>query len=239
MKTMSTITKEQQQAIADFLKGRDIQSGIGTTEATCSIASMNLALSGELTDRIPDCMSKVIGKWIIRIQDTMPDYIRNSGRWRALLPLACGTGRDKEDQRLVIIFDWAWTVTLPSLQEIADKYGFGDVWWVMCQEKTSAAAYAAAEAADAYAASVAAYAADAARAVVRAADAYAAYAADAAAYAADVAPYAADAADDAARVAAYVARVVARASADAARVADAAVWQRFDPCGLLQKLIDC
>ena len=66
---MSTITTEQQTAIADFLKGRRIP---------CSVAAINLALFGRLTDHVPPCMSLVVGRWIIRIQDAMPDTMRNS-----------------------------------------------------------------------------------------------------------------------------------------------------------------
>jgi len=75
---MSTITLEQQQAIAAKLASMHLPSGLGDEEAACSIAAINLALSGKLTDEIPDCMSEVIGKWIIRIQDSMPDDMRNS-----------------------------------------------------------------------------------------------------------------------------------------------------------------
>jgi hypothetical protein len=96
---MSTITATQQTAIAHYLDGRHLRSGIGTAEEPCSLAAINLALSGRLTDDIPDCMSPVIGSWIIRIQDAMPDDLRNSERWRSLLPLAAGTGRDREAAR--------------------------------------------------------------------------------------------------------------------------------------------
>ena len=69
---MSTITTEQQQAIASLVASMTLTQGVGTKESACSIAAINLALSGELTDRIPVCMSVVIGKWIIGVQDEMP-----------------------------------------------------------------------------------------------------------------------------------------------------------------------
>lgn len=140
---MSTLTTEQQQTIADFLKGRHIPSGLGTEEHACSIAAINLALSGKLTDTIPDCMSPVIGRWIIGVQDAMPDEMRNSEAWRKLLPLAAGTGRDKEVERVSIILDWMWSTVLPTLTPIAEKYGFVSEWAHMLTERTSEAARAA------------------------------------------------------------------------------------------------
>ena len=144
---MATITQEQEQAIRDYLAGRHIPSGLGTEEEACSIASINLALTGKLTDKIPDCMSEVIGRWIIRIQDAMPDEMRNSDKWRSLLPLAAGTGRDLEQERLAIIMDWLWVTVLPQLQPLADERGFGEAWRTMTEQRTPAAAYAAYDAA--------------------------------------------------------------------------------------------
>jgi hypothetical protein len=146
---MSTITLEQHTAIAAKLAGMTLPSGLGNEEAACSIAAINLALTGELTDDIPDCMSKVIGKWIIEVQDSMPDNMRNSDRWKSLLPRAAGTGRAKEKERLAIILDWMWGAVLPTLQPLADKHGFGREWRTMTTERTKAAAEAAREAAEA------------------------------------------------------------------------------------------
>ena len=210
---------EDQTKIADFLVGKELCEGVGTAESMCSIAAINLALTGRLTDDIPDCMSLVIGKWIISVQDAMPAAIRNSDEWRNLLPLAAGTGRDRESERLAIILNWMWADVLPSIQAIADQYGFGGTWGVMCQERTPAAAAAAADAADA-AAAAAADAADAAADAADVARAYAAYAARA------------DAAD-----AAYAAAYAARAAAYAARAAEK--WQQFNPCALLKRLVEC
>jgi hypothetical protein len=189
--------------------------GVGNEVSACSIAAINLALTGKLTDDIPDCMSPVIGQWIIGVQDRMPTELRNSAGWKALLPLAAGTGRSHEKERLATIMDWMWSRVLPALQQAADRGGYGDEWSRMTQERTYDAAYAAKKAAWA-----AADAADAA--------ADAAAEADAAAYAAAYAAYAADA-GRAARAAAY--------AAGAADGEDAA-WQVFDPVGLLEQLIN-
>jgi hypothetical protein len=248
---MSTITQEQQEAIKQFVFTHHLPSGLGNKEEACSIAAINLALSGELTDMIPNCMSPVIGRWIIGVQDSMPDAMRNSDEWRGLLPLAAGTGREHEARRSEILLNWMWDVVLPELQPIADRGGYGIKWKAMTTEKTAAAArYAAdaaaadADAADADAAAAAADAADAAR---YAAARYAA-AADAAAAAAAAARYAAAAADAAAAAAAAAARYAAAAAADAAdaaaadAAADAAArkrfWDNVNPIAVLHALID-
>lgn len=174
--------------LVTYLETHTLSRGIGTHESACSIAAINLALTGRLTDKIPECMSEVLGKAIIVLQDAMPDEMRNSKRYKALLPLAAGTGREKEQERLAVLLEWMWGTVLPDLQGLADEKGFGAEWATMCKERTSYAAYAA------YAAAYAAYAA--ARAAT-----YAAYAAYAATYAADAsyaayaAAYAADATD--------------------------------------------
>ena len=205
---MSTITKEQEQKIADWLATHELPSGLGNEETACSIASINLALTGRLTDDIPECMSQVIGRWIIRVQDALPYEIRNSAEWKRLLPLAAGTGRKCENGRVAIILDWMWVTVLPQLQPIADARGFGEEWSTMCNEKTAESAKKARDAA---------------------ADAYA-YATYAAATYADAAAAAADA--NAANAAATYAADAADAYAYAAQF-----WQKVNPCALLAKLI--
>jgi hypothetical protein len=218
---MNTLTLDQQQKIKELLNKIPMLSvGIGTPESACSVGAINLALSGELTDTIPTCMSEVIGKWVIKIQDAMPSDMRNSPRWRELLPLAAGTGRERENERLAIIMNWVWDIVFPQLQGFAEKNNFGTEWKTMCTERTAADAAYAARAADAADAAYAAYAADAANA------AYAARAADAAAYAADAAR------------AAYSAAYAAANAANAACAADSDnYWTAIDPCGLLEKLV--
>ena len=166
---MSTITIEQQQAIAEKLATMTLPSGLGDEHAACSIAAINLALSGKLTDDIPPCMSEVIGKWIIKVQDSMPDTMRNSERWKQLLPRAAGTGRAKEKERLAIILDWMWITVLPTIQPLADDRGFGTEWKRLTTERTEAAAAAARARAAAAAAAAARAKAAAARAKAEAA----------------------------------------------------------------------
>jgi hypothetical protein len=186
----STLTHEEEQRIADWLADHPtLTENVGTAEAACSVAAWNLALTGTLTDKVPACASEVIGRWIIAVQDRCPaEHGRGHPEWLRLLPLAAGTGRAHEAERLAIVLDWMWGTVLPSLQTMADKNGFGGQWRVMCIVRTVAAAYAAGAAGEAKAGYAATYAA---RAAANAAG-YADAAANAAKGAADAAGYATD-----------------------------------------------
>lgn len=219
---MSTLTQIERDKISSYLKDHVLPKGLGNEESACSIAAINLSLYGRLTDEIPECMSRVIGRWIIRVQDAMPYDMRNSEEWKRLLPLAAGTGRDHEQERKDIILDWMWRVVLPYLLPLAEENGFGEQWREMCEKKDVGAATAAYAYADATASYAAAAAATYAAYTAAATDAsYAAAASDAASYAA----------------AATAAHAATAAAADDDAASDAA-WKHFNPCGLLQKLIE-
>lgn len=138
-----TLTAEQQAAIAAKVESMTLRRGMGDEYGACSIAAINLALTGRLTDEVPDCMSEVIGQWIIRVQDFMPDDTRNSAEWKSLLPLAVDTGRDHEQERQALIMDWLFDIVLPHVQPIADSGGYGKEWRDMCEKRTREAADAA------------------------------------------------------------------------------------------------
>lgn len=139
-----TLTQNQRTAITNQIHGmRSVARGVGDAESACSIAAINLALTGELTDRVPDCMSRVIGEWIIIIQDAIPAETRNSRRYTELLPLAAGTGRLFEQERLDILLNWMWTAVLPLRQARADRCGHGRSWRNMYEKRTRQAAYSA------------------------------------------------------------------------------------------------
>ena len=83
------ITTEQETAIRETLATMPtLAVGVGTAEQACSIAAINLAMTGTLTDYVPACMSVVVGRWIITVQDRMPATIRDSAAWRELLVLS-------------------------------------------------------------------------------------------------------------------------------------------------------
>ena len=171
---MTTLyTPEVRAKLEDYLATHDLPSGLGDESSACSVAAINLALTGELTDDIPDCMSKVLGSATIALQDLMPHEMRNSDRYKAWLPTAAGTGRDHEQERLAVLMDWMWGTVLPHLQGLADEKGFGQEWREMCEQRTESVA-AKAVAANAAAAAVAAEAA--ASATYAASAAYDAYA---------------------------------------------------------------
>jgi hypothetical protein len=209
------ITADQEQSIRATLAAMpELAVGVGTAEKACSIAALNLALTGTLTDKVPDCMSRVIGRWIIGVQDRMPATIRDSAAWRELLVLSAGTGRDHEEERQALVMSWMWHA-LALVQPRADERGYGAAWATMLRERTPQAA--------AYAYAVAAADADAAAAA--AADAAAAAAAYAYAYAA------------AAGAAAAAADAAAAAAAAAAAYEEAVAWATVDPVGLLWWLV--
>lgn len=112
------LTAEQSKDLTDLLSRVELGEGIGTESHPCSIAAVNLALYGRLTDEVPDCMSLVIGKWVIAVQDLMPHALRNCRQYKIdLLPLAAGTGRDreKEEARFSLLADWMWERVLPRI----------------------------------------------------------------------------------------------------------------------------
>ena len=213
-------TTENTARLEEYLASIEhIPAGLGTKEAACSVAAIRLAWDGVLSDEPPPCMSRALAQWIIVMQDVMPASIRDSAEWRGLLPLAAGTGREREAERVAVIMDWLWETVLPLAQPVADEDGFGAEWRTMCDARTEAAA----DAAEATAARAAAKAA--ADAAFKAANA-----AKAAAYAA----YAAEAA----KAAAYAAHVTIYTAYAATRTGrEAAAWDVFDPVGTLRKII--
>jgi hypothetical protein len=137
-----TFTQEHKAKLEEYLATHPLSSGLGSKESACSIAAINLAMTGTLTDEIPDCMSEVLGQATIDLQDAMPEEMRNTLRYKTLLPDMAGTGREHEEERLDIILSWMWTVVLPQLQPMADENGFGKKWKTMCKLKTARAAEA-------------------------------------------------------------------------------------------------
>jgi len=135
-----TFTQEHKAKLEEYLATHPLSSGLGSKESACSIAAINLAMTGTLTDEIPDCMSEVLGQATIGLQEYMPNEMRNTLRYKTLLPDMAGTGREHEEERIDIILSWMWTVVLPQLQPMADENGFGKKWKTMCKLKKARAA---------------------------------------------------------------------------------------------------
>ena len=127
--------------------GYRIPHGFGTERAACSMAAIRLAWDGELSSRPPRCMSAVLGEWLPVIQDEMPDEVRNSAAWKAILPLAAATGREREDERQRVIEQIMWE-NLVYGQTLADRGGYGREWRLMCRNHTKKTAIAVKDAAE-------------------------------------------------------------------------------------------
>ena len=238
---MTTLARDRAAIAAVLADMPHLAVGVGSRDSACTVAVINLALTGEVTDDCPDCMSPVLHRAVIVLQDAMPAELRDSASYRALVHLMAGTADGRDDARLAILQDWMWTVVLPTHQAEADRLGYGDAWEQMCSLRTYVAAKDASAAAEAAGASAAAQAAIAAAKAV--------WAAGKAAWAASVAAQTAGAAK-AAKAAKFAkaaksagvawAAEAARAAAKAADAAGAArdYWAIVDPVGLVGRFID-
>ena len=245
----TTITAKQREALRAALLSPDliICAGVGSAYAVgqgraCTIAEINLVLTGKLTDDPHPCMSDVIRRWVIRIQDDMPRDIRNSQAWRDAAVGIAGTAADDEIERkrAALLLDWMWDaladkVVIASLPESALP-----AWRTMLVERTPAAAratYAATYASAVRRSKTATYASAA-----TAATAYAAYAAvyatEVAVYATEAAVYATEATEASAVVRAADAVAHAADAIHATHATYAAYWERRDAPGMLRKLIE-
>ena len=205
---MTDYTTDHRLKLESYLATHTLPQGLGDKESACTLAAINLAMYGELTDKIPACMSRALGYAAVELQDAMPDKMRNSLRYKSLIPDMPGTGRAQEQERLAILMDWMWSAVLPQVQPIADERGFGAEWQSMCREKTATAATAAARAA---------------RHHGDCADA------------ADVAVAAAVTANARAADAATIATTVVNTVAAVAAYADS-FWSAIDPIGVLERM---
>ena len=211
----ATFTQEAQERLKQYLNrpGYIIPDSLGSREAACSMAAINLAISSELTDDIPDCMSAVIGNWIIPVQDSMPMEMRNSPRWKAALVRAAGTGHNHERECADMLIDWMWTTVLPPLQPVADDNGFGKQWHRMYEVRSIKATNAV----------TSAVLTQPTRTQALAGAANASYFVGEAIRFKLIGP--------------IVATNIARSAASVANAGSFDVWKRFDPVGLLERLV--
>lgn len=103
-----------QQKVADYLPELNLTHGRGSdAQNACSIAAINLALSGKLSDEPTPCMSLPLRAWVIAVQDVMPIWMmqptdEHGDRWRAALPLVAGTIDIPSQIIHDRVRDWAW-----------------------------------------------------------------------------------------------------------------------------------
>ena len=135
---------DQEKIAAKLAECPTLAVGIGSYTEPCTIAAINIALTGKLTDETPDCASPVICSWVRKVQDNCPPNLgRDNPSWRFAVPMIAGTRkwRDEDGQRLTIILKWMW-----------DAIGDNDIsefipdharvkWNKMLRDKTSAAAF--------------------------------------------------------------------------------------------------
>lgn len=186
------------------------------------MAEINLVLTGELDDGPHPCVSEVIRRWVIGVQDAMPDSVRNSAAWReAAIGIAGSVSTENvERARVDLLLTWMWEALADPSVLAAVPEGARPAWSAMLSLRTAEAATATRAArAPARAAARAAWVATAARAAWAATAATAARAASAAWEA-----WAAEAAE-------------AAAWAAAAATERAEFWERRDPAGMLAALI--
>ena len=148
---MTGLELEQgREKIRARLKGLRLVAGVGSVGdgTACTTSAINLALTGELTDSDrSECMCPVVRSWVIRIQDAMPEEIRNSDEWRALIPIIAGSRSTPsvEDSRRDVVLDWMWEC-LASIRDHLPKVVL-PAWDRMLADRTSAS-YAASDAAN-------------------------------------------------------------------------------------------
>ena len=207
------LTDTQLTAVREAFENEDARLVHGVGESTterCTIAAINIALTGKLTDKAHPCVSEVIRQWVIRVQDAMPVEMLNEPQWRqAAIGIAGSAAPPEVEQRRVeLTVEWMWDRLADPAVLAAVPVSARGMWDRMLAERT----------------------ADAARAAYAAAYA----AADAATYAACAAAYAADAAD----AATYAAAAATAAYAAYAYAGGAdAYWRRADPALLLAQLV--
>jgi hypothetical protein len=218
-------------------------AGVGSSDVpgqgkACTIAEINLVLTGHLDDGPHPCMSEVVRRWVIGVQDAVPDGVRNGRAWREAAAGIAGSAASYEVEtlRVQVLLGWMWDALGDDAVLVGVPSGVRPVWDRMLAERTRATAGTTAGAARAAARATAGTTAGAARA--------ARAAAGAAARAAGAAAGAAEAIEATAGAAAWAAEAIGAAAVAAAWAADAAgaaavdeFWARRDIPGTLTRLI--
>jgi hypothetical protein len=139
--------------IREAFASPDLTIGRGPGNATggpgagvrCTIAEINLILTGELTDGPHPCVSEVIRQWVIRVQDAMPAELRNAPEWRAAAAGIAGSAGTPADEwaRRAVVLDWMWDALGDEAVLSAVPASARPAWDAMLRERSAEAAYAA------------------------------------------------------------------------------------------------
>jgi hypothetical protein len=99
--------------LKDYLDTHCLCVGRGNEQSCCSIAAINLIRENILTDRLPPDLPYVISAWIIGIQDSMPDELRNSKEWKDTLVefLDCKSS----SKAVEILTEWLFDKIIPEI----------------------------------------------------------------------------------------------------------------------------
>ena len=129
-------TSQAHARLTDYLQTHRLKSEPGSTQTPCSIQAINIALRGTPSTVVPQCMSEVLGNFIMTIQDAIPNELLNGPEWKRMLPQAAGTQRDLERERSQAITDWMWNKVLPQVAPVLETPEFRKPWDRMLKSRT-------------------------------------------------------------------------------------------------------
>lgn len=136
----SSVTEEQVGELKKYLKTHKLCMSLHDhDDNVCSMAAINIALTGRIADEIPECMSRVLGRWIIVTQDLYGDDMRNSQLWKELLPIAVTKGRELEAAQLVKLISLTFNEARVVARRPERMEGIEDEWADMIRLKTESA----------------------------------------------------------------------------------------------------
>ena len=99
-----------------------------------------LGEEGECPEVIPPCISGVIARTIIILEDCMPDCQRTSPFWKETIMDAVHTGMGREKERNQTLLQWVFEKPIPVAQQIANGKNAGPAWKAMTEIRNPQAA---------------------------------------------------------------------------------------------------
>lgn len=110
----SDIPGAREKARAWLAEHPQLSEGQGSGDRLCSIAALNMAVTGRLSDARPTCVARSLYDWVIAVQDAMPEAIRQSPAWAEQLPRLIGSAYPSgvyvvaEHRRIRACHDFMW-----------------------------------------------------------------------------------------------------------------------------------